>query len=52
MAAGPVATPAHTHAQLQGPKLGFSIRRLLSGVPCAVNADREREALSGGDSET
>lgn len=41
MAAGPVATPAHTHAQLWMPKLGFSIRRLLSGVPCVVNGDGE-----------
>lgn len=41
MAAGRAAAPAHTHAQPRVPKLGFSIRRLLSGVPCVVNGDRE-----------
>lgn len=46
--------PQATHAQLRVPKGGFSIRRLLSGLPSVVNGDREREAFRGWfrDSET
>lgn len=37
-----LSQPRATHTQLRVPKGGFSIRRLLSGLPSVVNGDRER----------
>lgn len=37
-----LSQPRATHTQIWVPKWGFPIRRLLSGLPSAVNGDKER----------